>query len=85
MLLGWYSQWQGIYSKSGVHLSIFAAEAWGFLLLQFSDLFEESHAGTLTCVHVHHVCESGLEVKAAQVSHNCSIMRFETLWSLVSP
>jgi hypothetical protein len=33
-------------------------------------------------VRVHHVCESGLEVKAACISHNCSIMRFESLLHL---
>lgn len=77
-LLGRYSQQQGIYTKAQAHLTNFTAETWGFLELQFRDVFPESEYGTSMRVRVYRVTESGLVVKAARVHRTCAVMRFET-------
>jgi hypothetical protein len=77
-LLGQYSQQQGIYTKAHACLTNFTAETWGFLQLQFCDVFPESEYGTSVRIRAYHVTESGLVVKAARVHRTCAIMRFET-------
>jgi hypothetical protein len=59
-------------------LSNFTAEAWGFLCLQFFDIFDAAGCGTSIRLRHHRVIESGLVIKAARVSKHCTILRFET-------
>jgi hypothetical protein len=82
-LLGRYSQQQGIFAKSRCRLANVTAETWGFLQLQFSDLFPNSGSATSSRTRIHRVTESGLVVKAARIKCNCTILRFETLEHLV--
>ena len=77
-LLGRYSHLQGLYGKERCRVSNFTAEAWGFLRWQFDDLFDDASCGMSTRIRRHRVTESGLVVKAAQVSKSCTILRFET-------
>jgi hypothetical protein len=78
-LLGRYSQQQGLYGKEGCRLSNFTAEAWGFLKLQFDNLFDDTISGGVSIrIRRHRVTQSGLVVKAAQVNKSCTILRFET-------
>ncbi|KAI2498486.1 hypothetical protein MHU86_16012 [Fragilaria crotonensis] len=78
LLVGRYSHLQGLYGKESCRVSNFTAETWGFLRWQFHDLFNNAASGTSTRIRRHRVTESGLVVKAAQVSKNCTILRFET-------
>ena len=77
-LLGRYSHLQGLFCKEVCRLSNFTAEAWGFLRLQFFDIFDAAGSGTSIRLRRHRVIESGLVVKAARVSKSCTILRFET-------
>ncbi|KAI2493462.1 hypothetical protein MHU86_8975 [Fragilaria crotonensis] len=77
-LLGRYSHQQGLYGKEVCRLSNFTAEAWGFLRLQFDNIFDAAGCGVSSRTRRHRVIESGLVVKAAQVSKRCTILRFET-------
>ncbi|KAI2510048.1 hypothetical protein MHU86_4342 [Fragilaria crotonensis] len=77
-LLGRYSHLQGLFCKEACRLSNFSAEAWGFLCLQFFDIFDAAGCGTSIRLRRHRVIESGLIVKAARVSKRCTILRFET-------
>ena len=45
-LLGRYSHLQGLFCKEVCRLSNFTAEAWGFLCLQFFDIFDAAGCGT---------------------------------------
>ena len=77
-LLGRYLHLQGLYCKEHCRLSNFTAEAWGCLRLQFDDIFDDAACGMSTRIRRHRVNESGLVVKAVQVSSSCTILRFET-------
>jgi hypothetical protein len=79
-LLGRYSHQQGLYGKEGCRVPNFTGEAWGFLGLQFSNLFEQDTFGTRMSMRIrrHRITESGLVVKAARVAKSCTILRFET-------
>ena len=78
-LLGRYSHLQGPYGKESCRVSNFTAETWGFLRWQLHDIFKDAASGTSTRIFRRRVTESGLVVKAAQVSKkNCTILRFET-------
>jgi hypothetical protein len=78
-LLGRYSQQQGTFAKVSGRLTNISADTWGFLQLQFSNLFPaESECGTSTRVRIYRVTESGLVVKAARINRSCTVMRFET-------
>ena len=59
------------------------AETWGFLGLQFSNLFSaltSSDLNDMTSmrVRIHRLVESGLVLKAARIQRKCSVMRFAT-------
>jgi hypothetical protein len=77
-LLGRYSQQQGLLGWEFVWM-YFTAETWGFLCLQFTNLFsgpadfKVSHR-----MRVHRVVESGLVVEAARIQKECAVMRFST-------
>ena len=77
-LLGRYLHLQGLYWKESCRVSNFTAETWGFLWWQFHDIFKDAASGTSTRIRRHRVTKSELVVKAAQVSKNCTILRFET-------
>ena len=79
-LLGRYSHQQGLYGKEKCRLSNYSAEAWGFLGLQFDNLFDNNNGCTRMSMRIrrHRITESGLVVKAAQVTKSCTVLRFET-------
>ena len=56
LLLGRYSQQQGLYGKEACRLSNFAPESWGFLKLQFGSVSDDSSvisAGKSTRIRRH--------------------------------
>jgi hypothetical protein len=77
-LLGKYSQQQCLFTKSRCHLTNITAETWGFLQVQFCDLFPPSGCATSTRTRIYHITESGLVVKAAQIKRTCTLLQFET-------
>ncbi len=78
-LLGRYSHQQGLYGKEKCRVSNYSAEAWGFLGLQFNNLFDNNGCGRMSMrIRRHRITESGLVVKAARVTKSCTILRFET-------
>lgn len=82
-LLGRYSQQQGLFGREFARM-YFTAETWGFLCVQFTNLFsrpadfEVSHR-----MRLHRVVESGLVVKAARIQKRCAVMRFSTKMELL--
>jgi hypothetical protein len=77
-LLGRYSHLQGLHCKDRCRLSNFSSETWGYLRLQFEEIFNDITCGVSTRIRRHRVNESGLVVKAVQVHSSCTILRFET-------
>lgn len=84
-LLGRYSQQQGLYGRECTRMH-FTAETWGFLGLQFANLFGEPSDLNVTSnrLRIHRLVESGLVVKAARIQRECSVMRFATKDELLS-
>ena len=55
------------------------SETWGFLKLQFANLFGNSGSGSSSRVRIYRLIESGLVVKAARIKKTCIVWRFETV------